>query len=95
MTDTETEAVTSDGTVPSAINNPWECQTVVIDGVLGIAFNSNLTRIQLVEHFPTEGKTVAKHVANIVIQNDQFLKFSDAIAGIAEQMRSMGLGEGT
>lgn len=73
--------------VPEAINKPWDCDTIAVDGIIGMAYSSNSTRIHLVEHFPHDGKILAKHVTNLVIQNDQFLKFADAIAEVAAQIK--------
>jgi hypothetical protein len=73
--------------VPEAINKPWDCETIAVDGIIGMAYSPSSTRIQLVEHFPHDGKILAKHVTNLVIQNDQFLKLAEAIADVAAQIK--------
>jgi hypothetical protein len=76
------------GFVPEPINNPWDCPTIVVDGVLGVAISPHQVRISLVEHLPGPEKLVSKYVAHVLMPVDQFEKFRAALNAISDQINT-------
>lgn len=83
----KSEQETSTPNIPDFVGNPWDCPTISIDGLAGMALSPHQTKITLAEHYPIQGRLVGKHVATLVIANDQFLKVADAFADVAKRMR--------
>jgi hypothetical protein len=70
--------------LPEAVNQPLDCPTIIVEGILGVAIGSNVTKVNFVEHIPYVDKLLARHVVNLAIPNDQFVKIVKGLQKVLE-----------
>jgi len=73
---------------PQFEGNVWDAPTISVDGLAGLAISPHQIKISFAEHYPTQEKLVGKYVANLVMPKDQFLKVVEALAEIAEKIKT-------
>lgn len=77
------------GTTVEVVNQPFECPTLLVEGINGIAISAHLVKVHFIEQFPSEGRIQGRNVITLAIPKAEAVKIFKLLGTLVDQIEEI------